>query len=255
MSHLMDETLARLVDEAPTALEAAHLAACDQCRAELQAMHTQVAQLSALPELQPPPADWEKLEQRLAAEGLIRARAPRRIWLHYGLRAAAAVALVLTGALAGRLVPAPSSPAASPFAAAGRPLVDSGRQQPVLAAAEPEEAPGIVAVPTSPTGTQLASQALSTSPRTPEEALQYLRQTESAYLDALTRFAEMSGTTTTGDPAARLAALEGIVLTTRAALGQAPTDAMLNGYYLNAVAQRDATIRQISATNTAETWF
>jgi hypothetical protein len=252
MSHLNDEALARLVDEAPTALEAAHLSACAHCREELQAMHEQVAQLSALPELKPPPADWEKLERKLAAEGLIRARAPRRVWLHYGMRAAAAVALVATGALAGRLV----QPGAAPeqIATSG-PQPERDRPQPIIDApasqAQPEEQPREFA-PAG--GTTLASLQTPGEPRTPEEALQFLRQAETNYLDALTRFAELSGAAQTGDPAARLAALEGIVLTTRAALGKAPTDAVINGYYLNAMAQRDATIRQISATNSAESW-
>jgi hypothetical protein len=256
MSHLTDETLARLIDEAPTALEAAHLAACGECRDELQAMHVQVAELSVLPELQPPPADWEKLERRLAAEGLIRAHAPRRIWLHYGLRAAAAAALLLTGTLLGqRLQPtsaAPATPVASSDAApAGdtRPLVE-----PPVTLAEAEPAPE----QTSPSPATLVSHetvpAARPLPRTSEEAYEYVRQAEAHYLDALTRFAELSGATSIGDPAARLAALEGIVLTTRAALGQAPTDAVINGYYLNAVAQRDATLRQISATS-GDSWF
>lgn len=251
MSHLTDETLARLVDEAPTALEAAHLSACAACRDELQAMHAQAAELSALPELQPPAADWERLEQQLAAEGLIRGQAPRRWWLQYGFRAAAAVALVITGALAGRLVPSPGAPAA--------PLADAtprrSNQRQIVVPQPPAPAPATMPSRTSPAGTRLASQLTPSAPRTPEEALEQLRLAESNYLDALTRFAELSGATAAGDPAARLAALEGIVLTSRAALGRAPTDPVINGYYLNAVAQRDATIRQISATNSAESWF
>ncbi|NJD09438.1 MAG: hypothetical protein FIB01_02985 [Gemmatimonadetes bacterium] len=253
MSHLTDETIARLVDEAPTALEAAHLSVCEHCRDELQAMHAQVAELSGLPELQPPAGDWERLEQKLAAEGLIRRRAVPRPWIVYGLRAAAAIALVATGALTGRLVPAPAAPGA-PLADASP--AESGKQNP--ASSRPERsgaAPAILPEQTAPTGTRLASQLTPSVPRTAEAALQQLRLAESNYLDALTRFAELSGTTTAGDPAARLAALEGIVLTTRAALGKAPTDAVINGYFLNAVAQRDATIRQIGATNTAESWF
>jgi len=253
MSHLTDETIARLVDESPTALEAAHLSVCAVCRDELQAMHVQVAHLSELPELQPPPADWEKLEQRLAAEGLIRGRSPRRIWLHYGLRAAAAVVLVLAGALAGRLVQPTSSPSATRLANNAPPASDQRGQRVTEIPAPPSATP--VRELTSPADARLASHVTPRTPRTFEEALQDVREAESTYLDALTRFAELSGTTTAGDPAARLAALEGILLTTRAALGKAPTDAVINGYYLNAVAQRDATIRQISATNSAESWF
>jgi hypothetical protein len=55
------------------------------------------------------------------------------------------------------------------------------------------------------------------------------------------------------NPAARLAALEGIMLSTRAALEAAPADPMLNGYYLNAVGERDAVLRQIAQTQ--DPWF
>jgi hypothetical protein len=253
MSHLNDETLARLVDEAPTALEAAHLAACALCRDELQAMHVQVAELSALPELRPPPADWDKLERKLAAEGLIRAHAPRRIWLHYGMRAAAAGALLLTGTMLGRTLQPTSSPAAPPIASEDSPTTSDSQPivEPPVTLAEAAPPPAL----TSPAPARLVTQDVTPPPpRTAEEALQYLRQAETNYLDALTRFAELSGATSMGDPAARLAALEGIVLTTRAALGQAPTDALINGYYLNAVAPRDATLRQISATS-GDSWF
>jgi len=255
---LTDETIARLVDEAPTALEAAHLSACAACRDELQAMHAQVAQLSALPELQPPPADWEHLERKLAAEGLIRERAPRRLWLHYGMRVAAALVLFVGGTMTGRLLWTTSAPpdsqlaAAPPAVTADTPAAGNGE----LLAPAPELAAQMAATPARATSadTHLASQETQGAPRTAEEWLREVQRTERAYLDALTHFAELSGTTTTGDPAARLAALEGIVLTTRAALGKAPTDEVINGYYLNAMAQRDATIRQISATN-AESWF
>jgi hypothetical protein len=38
------------------------------------------------------------------------------------------------------------------------------------------------------------------------------------------------------------------VITTRAALGQAPTDPVINGYHLTALAQRDAMLKQIKTT-------
>lgn len=247
MSHLSFETVARLVDEAPTALEAAHLATCEACRAELQEMHEQVAQLSALPAIEPPADDWDRIERRLAAEGLIRARAPRRAWLQYGMRAAAALALLAVGTLAGRSMNGDTAPLGQVASAPGRP--DGAGERPATLA----EAPTVAAA-TSPAPARLASSETPRTPRDADEALQLLRTAEMNYLDALTRFAELSGSTSTGDPAARLAALEGIVLTTRAALGQAPTDPVINGYHLTALAQRDATLKQIAA-NTTDSWF
>jgi hypothetical protein len=66
--------------------------------------------------------------------------------------------------------------------------------------------------------------------------------------------AELGGGSDYGDPYARLAALEAITSITRAALGQAPADPVLNGYHVTATAQRDATLRQIAA-QTTDSWF
>ena len=57
------------------------------------------------------------------------------------------------------------------------------------------------------------------------------------------------------DPLNQLAALEGIVLTTRAALEEAPADPVINGYHLSALGQRDAILRQIDARADEEPWF
>ena len=89
---------------------------------------------------------------------------------------------------------------------------------------------------------------------TPEEAQEALLATEAAYAEALTRYAELTGNDVSGDPLNRLAALEGIVLTTRAALKEAPADPVINGYHLTALTQREAMLRQISRTS-GEGWF
>lgn len=270
MSHLNLEVLARLVDEAPTALEAAHLAACEACRGELQRLHEQTAALAALPELAPPADEWARVERRLRNEGLIRGGRTRGGWAPVGLRAAAALALLATGTLLGRVTGAGPS-AADPTAAAPAQAVPASlaEREPVAAppSAEPQDAPGAAqwepsqpAVQPAPalrlasTDTRPAGAGALRPPRSGEEALEQLRAAELSYLDALTRFAEFSGNTGAGDPAARLAALEGIVLTTRAALGQAPTDPVINGYHLTALAQRDATLRQIASTS-SDSWF
>jgi hypothetical protein len=255
MSHLNLEALARLVDEAPTALEAAHLAACAQCRDELQGLHEQSAQLAALPALQPPPEDWDRLEQRLQEEGLIRtplaAYPPsrRRSWVVYGGRAAAAVALFAVGTLTGRALEPDRAPAVAATRTA--PVIDATSPAPVRDATPAVFAPedsGLGAAESAPPRRLTASApAAPRAARTAEEAFDLLQQAESSYLEALGRFAELSGSTRTDDPTARLAALEGIVLTTRAALAQAPTDPVINGYHLTALAQRDATLRQVSA--------
>lgn len=81
-----------------------------------------------------------------------------------------------------------------------------------------------------------------------------LREAEAAYLEALTRYGQQAGDPSAGDALNRLAALEGIVLTTRAALEQAPADPVINGYHLAAVGAREAMLRQIEATE-EDGWY
>jgi len=102
MEHLSTETLARLIDEVPTAVEAEHLAGCGPCASELTALRDQTEALSGLPEIMPPQGDWQVLEAQLRSEGLVQspglfqtlglAQTPQ--WM----RAAAAVLLFLGGA-------------------------------------------------------------------------------------------------------------------------------------------------------------
>jgi hypothetical protein len=74
------------------------------------------------------------------------------------------------------------------------------------------------------------------------------------YLEALTRYAELASQAESGDPVARLAALQSIILTTQAALNETPTDPVINGYHLTALAQRDATLRQVALAS-GEQWY
>jgi hypothetical protein len=94
-------------------------------------------------------------------------------------------------------------------------------------------------------------EALASSDRSPPatvtEAAQRLQEAESAYTAALAAYSEMGGNLPAADPVSRLAALEGIVLTTRAALNEAPADPVINGYHMTALEQRDAILRQIQA--------
>ena len=76
---------------------------------------------------------------------------------------------------------------------------------------------------------------------------------EAEYLTALARYAELTQARE-GDPLSRLAALEGIVLTTRAALREAPADPLINNYHLTAVGQRDALLRELDRIREDE-WF
>lgn len=217
MQHLELEELARLVDEEPNPEEATHLAGCAACHAELVALIEQSSALASLPPLTPPAHEWPALEARLAEEGLIRGR-PSGRWRMAALQVAAAVVLFAGGAAAGAgwRGEAPSAP----------PPTGAGAM--VRAIAHQESA---------------------------AEAEQAVREAEAAYLAALTRYAELTDPQPSADPATRLAALEGIVLTTRAALEEAPADPVINGYHLAALGQQQAMLQRLAETASDRRWY
>lgn len=215
MQHLNIEDLARLVEEEPRDEEAAHLAECGACREELAALAEQTAALADLPDLMPPASLWPALEARLESEALVRATVPSRRSAAW--KVAAALALFVAGGATGALA---RGGLPSPAAKEGAPAA-------------------LVQAP----------------PASAAEAAERLRGAEAQYLAALTQYAELTGAARTEDPVNRLAALEGIVLTTRAALKDAPADPVINGYHLAAVGQRDALLRQINHRDDQRTWY
>ena len=246
MSHLTLETLARLIDESPDPTEMGHLDICQQCREELEALRADAAALHALPDPEPSIAQWIRLEQQLEREGLMR-RNWR--WQPVALRMAAAVVIFVLGGVAAALVMRPSD---TQYLTANDQPVRQVAEQPAHVAVP---AATLTENPIAGPAPAVAAPAMATvrPARTPEEAAARLRTAESDYLSALARYAELSGRIDEGDPLARLAALESIVATTRAALGRAPADPVINGYHLTAVAQRDALLRQVSASG--QTWY
>jgi hypothetical protein len=238
MSHLTIETLARLIDEPPDSAESAHLELCDECRAELEGLKADASALAALPQLEPPSAQWYALEQQLVSEGLLRKSAERvhPRWLKPALQAAAAIVIFVIGNLTAPLF----------FKTSDRIAMQPEVDRPVID--RPLQAPTSVST--------AAGQAvfIDRLPRTRDEAETFVRNTERSYLSALTRYAELDEGTQTSDLVAQLAALESIVLTTRAALGQAPADPVINGYHLTALAQREAALKKLAAAR-GQTWF
>src|SRR5690606_10048732 len=90
-----------------------------------------------------------------------------------------------------------------------------------------------------------AAAADRSPPTTLTEAAQRVEEAEARYTDALAAYARLGGSIPAADPVSRLAALEGIVLMTGAALDEAPADPVINGYHLTALEQRDAILRQL----------
>lgn len=213
MQHLNLEELARCVDEEPTSHEAAHLEICDLCRSELEEMRETTQELSRLPYTAPPAAQWHGIRARLIAEGLL---VPPRATAAAWQSRLVRIAAGLALFVAGGTT--------------GALLQDRNAQEMAFLPQSAAPAGPLVADPT-----------------------QQLRDAESIYLAALTRYAEITQGGEMVDPVARLAALEGIVLTARAALREAPADPVINGYLLTAMGQREAMLRQISRSD--EFWF
>lgn len=215
MEHLTAETLARLVDEAPSAAEAAHVAACDACAQEVAAYREQTEALAALPEILPPKGDWKVLEAQLRSEGLIEDQSlARKLGLARTpswMPAAAAIVLFLGGTAFGAGIAAPES--GSPVAAAN-----------------------VATVEEAASALRLAEQEYVTA--------------VSRYRDLLGR---EGGDAAVVDPISRYAALEHLVSVSQAAVRQAPGDPFLNGFLASAMAERDAAARMVSAGQ--DNWF
>jgi len=216
MRHLTTEALARLVDEVPVAEEKEHLAACEFCAAELAALIDQTETLGSLPEILPPPEDWQVLEASLRSEGLIRdpsllermvlARTPG--WM----RVAAAVFLFVSGTGTG------------------------------------------AALVTRSTATALGGPAQAASVADAASAVRVAEEIYvSAVAHYRELLAQGGGGEVGGDPIGRYAALEHLVLVSQAAVRQAPGDPFLNGFLASARAERDAAARLVS--NNRDNWF
>jgi poly-gamma-glutamate capsule biosynthesis protein CapA/YwtB (metallophosphatase superfamily) len=243
MSHLSLETIARIVDEGASAEEKAHLDSCRICTGELEGMREDVQSLHMMPDISPAPEAWGALERRLTDEGLIRAR-PRFALSSFTplMQMAAAVVLFVGGSIAGRM----TAPVVTQYVADG----SSERRE----SAQPAASNTVQTPVESPAVTLTSNMRGNGQPRSADEAAEMLREMEELYLNALTRYAELTSVPQTNDPVARLAALQSIVNTTQAALNAAPADPVINGYHLTALAQRDATLRQVAAA-TGERWY
>jgi hypothetical protein len=237
MPLLPPERLAALVDELPTADEQALLAANPALRAELDALRRLRALAAAERDrVGPPLTTWASLSAHLAGAGLA-SSAPAAVTTPaagvvlpfsrvrtWGLRAAAAVALLAVGFGLGRT-------------SSGVPII------------KPAGGPVVAATDGEATGTPVANTAPAFASRA--DAATALEQAERTYRLAAAFLAEHDSTEGGGtrdlqQVQTRLAALEQMVATSRAALYAAPQDPVINQYYLATLGAREATRRQIS---------
>lgn len=237
MPHLPPERLAALVNEPATPDEQSLLAASAATRAELEAMRRLVELAGAERErVGPPLTTWESLSQHLRADGTIGGGVGRTVTdiaparrsrpaLAWALRAAAALVLVAGGVVGGRVSAGGS---ALPSFASGASTPSDGE---------------LTATPVANTAPDFASR---------EDAATALEQAERTYRLAAAFLAEHDSTDAAGgtrDVAqvkTRLAALEEMVATSRAALYAAPQDPVINQYYLATLGAREATLKQLS---------
>ncbi len=227
MSHLITDRLAAIADDTPTPDEATHLAGCWDCRAEVAA-YRRLARMAAMaPAYSEPLSAWSALAPQLRAEGIIvdaqrsgggvvsiadhGASRPLKTWT---LRIAAGLALLVGGGIAGRAT-ATQSLEFEP--ALANSVVPASQYQ------SPDE----------------AIRALSVAQQQYQSAAAFL-----ASRDSSSRFVGMNQ----DSYEARLAALDEIAATTRAALYRAPQDPLLNQYYLTTLGAREATLREIGAS-------
>ncbi len=226
MGHLTTESLARMVSEGPYPEEQEHLEGCSSCQDDLEALRAQTEALGGLPDLRPPTGDWEALEARLVAEGLVRSSGLSlhvNRWRTSGwLQAAAALVLFVGGTTMGSLFTSD----------------DPGAQSAL------REAPSnlrLVPVGGSPTPVSNLT-----------DAAEAVRLAERQYIDALVQYRQIMDAqgepAFIGDPTSRFAALEGIVAAGRAAVQQAPADPFVNGVLVSALAEREAILRNASLT-------
>ena len=294
MQHLDLESLARLVDEAPLPHEAAHLRDCLPCRRELAEMREQTEMLAGMGEMDPPAGAWAALEARLVEEQLVRAPAPapvtagstgsgRALGLYRpSVRIAAALALFLLGGAAGAAfwrdggdgqvamdvlpmvgavrpdggaqgrmdapqlyAPAADGPSVAPAQGTD---AGNGARLAMNGAAPAETRPAAAAIPPRRTAPRRATRAEAS------QAARALVQAQAEYVGALQRVAAIADPASGNAPETRLAALDQLVQLTAAALERVPGDAVVNGYHLAAVAERDALRREMDRDATAE-WF
>lgn len=244
MLHLPADRLIELGDAEPTNTELVHLGACAECERERRAYRALRSIAAAEGDATSAPlTSWESLGSALRDEGLIvrkpapvltltppgtpavaRPR-PRFQASEWGLRAAAALLLVVGGVAVGRYSGAPPS--------SSRPA--AGQTQ---------------SAPTADATLGLASN-FSGSYTSNAEALAALYRAQREYERAATFLMTNNpvGDETAPDVyRARLAALDNVMEASMTALEGAPADPVLNRYYIAAAGARESTLRQLQTS-------
>jgi len=248
MLHLPADRLAALVDEPLTTDEQRHLDCCADCSRERDAYRAlREMAVAGRHRIESPVSSWDAIASELRAQGLATIPAgratesgdsaqvrtiavgamgarPRTLWL----QAAGAALLLLGGVAAGRFS------ARGDWGALARAAVDTSAMVATLASLSGGDP---VVMPFRDRADALA--ALVAAERTYEQAASFLVQYDSSVRVPVRDESAVYQ--------ARLAALDGAMAATQQALYQAPSDPIINRYYLATVGAREATLRQLSA--------
>ena len=247
MLHLSSERLAELADGEPTVAEAEHLAACAICATERGA-HQRLLSLAGdeRDRTALPLTDWATLSERLRAARIISDHVPtrpgtqvvpfaapprKRAWLA-GLRIAAGLVFAVGfGALGRMSANAPVVPTAGEVKKFATRIVGGGDGKPIMPPVFRDDASPFSDV---------------------EEALASLETSQRSYDRAVAFIAAHDSTPSSPEAGevfrARLAALDQMAETSRQALALAPTDLVLNQYYLSTLGAREVTLRQLGSS-------
>ena len=226
MLHLSIERLAELADGEPNAAEREHLAECAMCSAERIAYRRVVAMAAdERRHIAPPISTWGLLSEELREQGLITTREQMTARTAFiartrviAWRSAAAIAILATGLVTGRM-------------SAGMPL----RTALAMGVAD--------SLQLSPLGMNTDDFASTAS------AMQVLQRAQQDYERAALYLANHDTSTSEGATEAyrtRLAALDEMAETSLRALSEAPADPIINQVYFTTLGARNMTLGKLA---------
>ena len=226
MQHLSIERLAELADGEPTAAEHDHLAECAMCSAERIAYHRVVAKAAdERRHIAPPISTWGLLSEELREQGLITTREQMTARTAFIARAkviawrsAAAIAILATGLVSGRV-------------SAGMPL----RAALAMSVADTSQLTQVAMNPDDFASTATAMQVLQRAQQDYERAALYLANHDTSTSEGATEAYRT-----------RLAALDEMAETSLRALSEAPADPIINQVYFTTLGARNMTLGKLA---------
>ena len=212
MLHPDSERIASFDHDPPSAEESKHISDCPSCQEEVRAF-TLLAQMARELDVDEavnlaPLASWESVSRGLRREGLIMNRRAPRSRITLLMKAAAAIVVIAGSVAVGRM------------------------------------SAGISATDADSSVSETASSFVSVS-----DAKNALDIAQLQYERASLWLSQHDSTPRNSDVyRARLAALDQMMAASRAALLEAPEDALMNHYFLTAFSAREATIQQLGSS-------